>query len=60
MLKRVAMEMITVVSKDNRIMASWTVSVAGTDKNLSNKDTTFILKLLVKCVGKREDGNERK
>lgn len=54
------MEMITVVSKDNRIMASWTVSVAGTDKNLSNKDTTFILKLLVKCVGKREDGNERK
>lgn len=32
----------------------------GADENLRNKDNIFILKLLVKCVGERKDGNEKK
>lgn len=50
------METITVASKDKRIMASCIASVAGTDENLSNKDTIFTVKLLVKCVRERGNG----
>lgn len=61
MLKFVAMEIIIIVSEDKRIMDSCTtscysVSVAETDENLSNKDTIFILKLPVKCVRERSEG----
>lgn len=61
MLKFVAMEIIIIVSEDKRIMDSCTtscysVSVAETDENLSNKDTIFILKLPVKCVRETEEG----
>ena len=49
-----------VVSKDQRMMTSWIAYVAGTDENLSRRNTIFILKLLVKCVRERKDGHERK